>query len=75
MNFITEGLVVAAREGNIAQVKELVTNKNQNVNTVSAKYKVTPLHAARYATIQIANYSITNKRPTKNKCQGQEIFS
>ena len=51
MNFITEGLVVAAREGNIAQVKDLVTNKNQNVNTVSAKYKVTPLHAARYATI------------------------
>ena len=47
MNFITEGLVVAAREGNLSQVKELVINKNQSVNTVSSKYKVSALHAAR----------------------------
>ena len=49
MNFITEGLVVAAREGNFTQVQDLVTNKHQSANIVSSKYKVTPLHAARYA--------------------------
>ena len=46
MNFITESLIVAAREGNLPQVKHLVLNKGHDVNTVSAKYKVTPLHAA-----------------------------
>ena len=40
MNFITESLIVAAREGNLAQVKQLVLNKGHDINTKSSKYKV-----------------------------------
>ena len=46
MNFITESLIVAAREGNLKEVQRLVLHEGQNVNVVSTKYKITPLHAA-----------------------------
>ena len=37
---------MAAREGNLSKVKNLVLDQNHKVNIVSSKYKVTPLHAA-----------------------------
>ena len=46
MNFITESLIVAAREGNLKEVQRLVLHEGHNVNVVSTKYKITPLHAA-----------------------------
>ena len=66
MNFITEGLVVAAREGNLAQVKHLIQNQNQNVNTVSSKYKVTPLHAASlHGHVDVARFLLQNGANTE----------
>jgi ankyrin repeat protein len=46
MEFVKEGLIIAAREGNLAQVEKLVLTQNHSVDTVSNKYKVTALHAA-----------------------------
>ena len=66
MNFITESLIVAAREGNLPQVKNLVQTQNHNVNTVSSKYKVTPLHAASlHGHTEVARFLVQNGANTE----------